>query len=122
MTVGTATEGGELLVWVQVIGPRGAADLAAVLDTGYDGWLTLPTAMIAELGLVWEDHVTLTLADGSKQRADVYVAEVEWGGERRWTRVTLVEGDILLGTALLFGHELRAEFAPGGVVELRPLA
>jgi clan AA aspartic protease len=121
MTVGSVTDTGELIVWVRVHGPRGFTDVAAVLDTGYDGWLTLPAEIVTELGLRWHSRTDVKLADGVVKVAEVYEAEIEWGGERRWTRVTLLP-DSLLGTALLFGHELRAEFTPGGAVELRPLA
>ena len=38
----------------------------AVVDTGFDGWLTLPPQSIAALGLTWKRFGHAILADGSR--------------------------------------------------------
>src|SRR5436309_522080 len=48
-------------------------DVEAVIDTGFNGFLTLPPALIAALGLPWPCRQQGQLADGSVQAFDVYV-------------------------------------------------
>jgi predicted aspartyl protease len=44
----------------------------AVIDTGFTGFLTLPTAEMAALGLTWLSREQGVLADGSTRLFDVY--------------------------------------------------
>ena len=60
------------------------------------------------------------LADGSRQRVEVYEVDLFYGGT--WTTAYAEAlADPLVGTRLLAGHRLVAEFVPGGAVTLRPL-
>lgn len=64
-------------------GALGAAqDVVAVVDTGYNGWLTLPYAVIAALGLAWDRRGWALLADGSESIFDIYGGSVRWDGQR----------------------------------------
>jgi clan AA aspartic protease len=92
-----------------------------VIDTAYSGMLLLPLEIVNALGLTWHSEGMGTMADGSIQKYDRYEAEIDWDGEPRRVIVSAVGDSPLLGTALLAGHELRAAFTPGGLVELRPL-
>jgi hypothetical protein len=47
-----------------------------------------------------------------------YRADVLWDGQRRPVRVLCVEGDPLIGTGLLKGYILNADFVFGGSVEI----
>jgi len=38
----------------------------SVVDTGFDGWITLPPALVATLGLRWKRYGRALLADGSE--------------------------------------------------------
>ena len=51
-------------------------DIEAVIDTGFTGFLTLPIALIAALGLTWRGYASAVLGDGSLQQFDVYAATV----------------------------------------------
>jgi predicted aspartyl protease len=67
----------EPVVDIRVHDFNGAArDLAAIVDTGFTGWLTLPPDLIAELGLPWKELGEAILADGSQVLFDVYEAAV----------------------------------------------
>ena len=46
----------------------------AVVDTGYTGFLSLPSVTINELGLVWKGIDRATLGDGSEATFEVYKA------------------------------------------------
>jgi predicted aspartyl protease len=50
--------------------------LEAVIDTGFDGALTLPPTLIAALGLPWRRRGRARLADGNESLFDVYEATV----------------------------------------------
>jgi clan AA aspartic protease len=93
----------------------------AVLDTGFNGFLTLPPPLIARFGLAWLCRQQGELADGSIQVFDVYVAAVDYDGQRRSVEVDATDGQSLIGMALMNGSELRIEIRPGGVVTLRAL-
>jgi clan AA aspartic protease len=92
--------------------------LDALIDTGFSGFLTLPSARIASLGLLWLSRQQGLLADGSIQVFDVYAATVEWDGQLRLVEVEAADTDVLLGMSLLAGYELRIQVLPGGLVTL----
>ena len=55
----------EAVITLSVQGPEGQArEVDAVVDTGFTGFLTLPPALVAELGLPFETTGHATLADG----------------------------------------------------------
>ena len=57
----------EAVISVTVAGPSGPTrEIEAVVDTGYNGFLTLPPALVAELGLPFASIGRASLADGSE--------------------------------------------------------
>lgn len=50
----------------------------AIIDTGFDGWLSLPPAFIGILGLTWKRRGLAVLADGSRSIFNMYEAIVIW--------------------------------------------
>ena len=91
-------------------------DVEAVLDTGFNGFLTLPPILIASLRLPWLCRQQGQLADGSILAFDVYVAKVDWDSQPRDVEVEAADAQPLLGMALMRGSELRIQVAPGGSV------
>ena len=112
----------EVVVRLTVRGPYGERTrIETIVDTGYDGSLSLPPDAISELGLPWCRRDEAFLADGSICIFDVYEATVIWNRRRLIVPVDGADTSPLLGTALLDGHILNAEFKPGGAVTIRPL-
>jgi clan AA aspartic protease len=91
-----------------------------VVDTGFNGFLTLPPGLVAALGLLWVCRQQGELADGSLQVFDVYSATVLWDGRPRLVEVDVVPAQPLLGTGLLNGYELRLQVKPGSTVTVAP--
>jgi clan AA aspartic protease len=91
-----------------------------VLDTGFEGDLTLPPAAVAALALPFRQDIIARLADGSPVRVDVYRATIVWDGADRNVTVLALGGRPLLGTALLDGSETCIQFADGGLVRIDP--
>ena len=59
-------------------------EIEAVIDTGFNGFLTLPTALVAQLGIPFAYMGRAILADGSEAAFDVYDATVLWNGRPRY--------------------------------------
>lgn len=96
-------------------------EITAVIDTGYNGYLSLPLATITALALSRRASRSVTLGDGSRRVLNFHEAKIDWGGQRLSIPILNVEGDPLLGTALLQGYKLDADFLIGGVVRITPV-
>lgn len=96
-------------------------EVEVVIDTGFNGFLTLPPAQIAALGLGWLCRQQGELADGSVLAFDVHVATVDWNGQPRSVEVDAADAQPLLGMALVQGSELRMQVLPGGAVTIAAL-
>ena len=87
-----------------------------VIDTGFEGFLTLRPKQIAALGLPYVGETNLTLADESGARANVYKAVVLWHGEEIEANVIALDSRPLLGSQLLRGCQVCIDFEEGGLV------
>jgi clan AA aspartic protease len=93
--------------------------LDALIDIGFNGFLTLPANVIAELGLPWSGSDVVTLGDGSETLFDLYAATVIWDGQFR--TVDIAESVPLMGMALLQGDRLMVDVVPKGAVTIAPI-
>ena len=55
-------------------------EILADVDTGFEGFLTLPQVEIDHLGLEYEHSFYAYLADNSRIKVDIYMATVNWLG------------------------------------------
>jgi clan AA aspartic protease len=92
-----------------------------VIDTGFSGFLSLPSAIITALNLSWIASDTVTLGDGSETLFDIYTATVIWDGQYREIYVAESETEPLLGMALLYGYRLQVDAVEGGSVKIEAL-
>ena len=54
MITGVVTDDRQPVIHLLVRGPAGQEqEIEAIIDTGFDGWLSLPSSLITRLGLVW---------------------------------------------------------------------
>ena len=111
----------ELIFRRMVIGPSGSEEVEFVLDTGFNGSLTLPLQLIQRLGLQWRDRREAMMADGRTELFDIFEVTVDWDG-RPTQIVAYASGpDALIGTSLLYGFELTAQIIDGGPATLKRL-
>lgn len=89
----------------------------ALLDTGFNGFLTLPSAWLLDMGLKRSGQARVTLADGSEIVSDLFIAQAILEGELLTIDVEAAETDPLAGMALLQGYDVRLLIVPGGRVE-----
>jgi clan AA aspartic protease len=122
MITGVVNANREAIIRLVVTGPGGQRQNSeAIIDTGFTGFLTLPPARIAALGLSWLSRQSGILADGSVDIFDVYVANVMWDGQPRTVTVEAADTDPLVGMSLLDRHSLRIDVLSGGVVTVSAL-
>jgi clan AA aspartic protease len=92
-----------------------------VIDTGFDGFLSLPADMITRLGLPWTISNPATLGDGSEVLFDFYTGTVIWDGQYRTIDIAESETEPLLGMAMLYGYRLQIDNVEGGIVKIEAL-
>jgi clan AA aspartic protease len=98
------------------MGSRDAVSLTAIVDTGFDGDVCLPTALAVGLGLELSGETRVELADGSVKKALHFAGSVVFLGERRPAQIYLTDSDdALIGTSLLADCRLVVDFPTGDV-------
>jgi clan AA aspartic protease len=97
-------------------------EFAAVVDTGFSGFLTLPAAVIDALGLTWLGRDEGTLADGRTELFDVYQGVLLWNGQPQTVEIEATETEPLIGMSLLGGHHLHVAVVESGKVTVEPLS
>ena len=91
-------------------------DIEAVIDTGFNGFLTLSPALVAELGLTRLGQKSLVLANGSRDIFDTYGVTVLWDGQPRFVDADEADATPLLGMSMLDRHNLNIDVEDGGRV------
>ncbi|WP_392535839.1 clan AA aspartic protease [Nostoc sp. C117] len=90
----------------------------AIVDTGFNGWLSLPPDLIAELNLKWKRRGRAILGDGSECVFNVYEAIVIWDDTFLTIPVDEANAEPLVGMSLMEGYQLTMQVFEGGLVEL----
>jgi clan AA aspartic protease len=91
----------------------------AIVDTGFNGWLSLPPDLITQLNLTWKRRGRAILGDGSECVFDVYEANVVWHETPLTIPVDEANSEPLVGMSLMEGYQLTIQVFEGGQVELR---
>lgn len=94
----------------------------AIIDTGFDGWLSLPPAFIGMLGLTWKRRGLAVLADGSRSIFNMYEAIVIWDKQLLTIPIDEADSEPLVGMSLMEGYELTIRAVNGGIVTLSQIA
>jgi len=123
MITGLVTADRQAIITLTVRGPAGQEhEIEAIVDTGFDGWLSLPSSVIVQLGLTWLQRGRALLADGRESVFDIYEATVIWDGQVRRIPVDEAETTPLVGMSLLDGYELTMQVRSSGNVIIRALS
>jgi clan AA aspartic protease len=96
------------VVRLEVLGSDGQRQgIEVVIDTVFNGSLTLPAHMIAVLELPLVGQRRATLADGSQIVLDMYLARMLWhDGREREVLILQAEGGPLVGMELLHSNRV----------------
>ena len=92
-----------------------------VIDTGFTGDLTLPLSAVQHLGLPFFESIYANLATDDEVYLPVHTATILWNGNAIEARVLGTGKRPLLGTGLLQGYQLLAQFAEAGLVTIDSL-
>ena len=90
----------------------------AIVDTGFNGWLSLPPDLIAQLNLSWKRRGRAILGDGSECVFNVYEAIVVWDGDLLTIPIDEADSEPLIGMSLMEGYQLIVQVFEGGLVKL----
>jgi clan AA aspartic protease len=93
----------------------------AVIDTGFTGFLSLSSKIIADLELPWSYRDRATLGDGSETLFDIHDANVIWDGQFREIEINSADTEPLLGMSMLRGYRLEVDTIQGGLVTIKAL-
>ena len=93
-----------------------------MIDTGFNGFLTLPAQLINDLGLPFIHITSAQLGDGSEVHLEVFEATVLWDGEARNVNILSAAGGPLVGMSMLSGYRVTVEVEHGGSVVIESLA
>ena len=122
MTAGLVGADGRARFPLRLLRPDGSsADIDAVFDSGYDGWLTLPPILAAEFGERLPPSTSLELADGTQRIVGTFRVIAALEGELLEIDVLELPGEPLAGVQLLAGCRVTMDLVPGGPVAIRRL-
>ena len=122
MIEGEVTPARQGVVRLRVSRPGGPSEkIMAAIDTGFTGFLALPTETIARLGLHLVGARRGRVADGSLILMRLYHAHVLWDGVLRRAQVLETGGPCLVGVSLLYSYVLTFEAIEGGHVSIQKL-
>jgi predicted aspartyl protease len=108
---------------VQVFGPgRTEETCQAIIDTGFDGFLTLPADVVRSVGLPWIGWLRAILANEFRVDLPLHEAVVLWEGSCRPVDGLVSPGGPLVGMATFDGSRLSMDVVAGGRVFIEPLS
>ena len=110
------------LVTIDIINAEGRPYSAELLlDTGFNGDMTLHSETIRHLNLEPAGDRSFILADGQRVSLESYWATISWHGHFIRVSVTSSEGDPLMGMNLLWGSRLTLDAIDQGEVSIEEL-
>ena len=122
MMTGKVTFNRKAIIELKIIGSnREQETVEAIIDTGFNGDLTLSSDLIYRLKFQPVGNRHVTLGDGSMVILDVYLGKVLWHGQEREVLVLQSEGGSLVGMSLLYGNRVILEVVNDGDVRIDSL-
>ncbi len=119
MMTGMINDSREAVLTTRMQGADGQEiEVESILDTGYNGSLSLPPEVIASLALPARGSRYVTLGDGSTVLLNIYRATVIWDGQPRPVQVMETEDVSLIGMSLLYGYRVILDVIDGGFVTI----
>jgi clan AA aspartic protease len=119
MIIGIVNADFEPIIPLSICGSDGKVyTQEAIVDTGFNGWLSLPPDLIAELNLKWKRRGRAILGDGTECVFDVYEAVLVWDGNMLTIPIDEADSEPLVGMSLMEGYQLTVQVFEGGHVEL----
>ncbi len=93
-----------------------------VIDTGFNGYLTLPPQAVNAMNLPLYSSISARLADGSETVLSVHLATIIWDDVEKVIPVLASGYKPLLGVALMEEYHLEIDFEENGLVSLEKIS
>src|SRR5262249_49937051 len=111
----------QVIVPITILSSHGPVIVDAMLDTGFEGLLTLTDHIISSLGLNFHSTGSAILADGVVVNTDRYHVNIEWDGSQH-SILAYELGDFpLVRMPPLQGQRIIIDALPGGPVQIQTL-
>lgn len=91
-----------------------------LVDSGFNGYLAIPEAVVRQLNLPLATVQSGSTADGRRGYFDTVDLSFVWMDRVKRIRAQVLE-EPLLGTRLLFGHDMQVRWEIGGEFRLTPI-
>ncbi len=119
MIIGRVNARLQSIVSITIRGPQAQEQtLEARVDSGFNGWLTLPPDIVTQLGLPAHYQDVIVLANGEQVNVVTYQATLLWDDNER-TIPVFATGDFpLLGMKVLVGYRICLDMVDGGTVTI----
>jgi clan AA aspartic protease len=122
MITGHVTSAREAIIRIAVRGTAAREETVdAIIDTGFDGFLTLPASFVSDLALQFAGATKAALGDGSEVSLDAFEAVVAWDNDERSVVTLATTGEPLVGMALLSGYRVALDVVEGGRVAIQAI-
>jgi len=118
MMTGTVTAAREIELDLEILVHQTPVALTAVLDTGFNGHLTLPPSILAAIGTPLVSTRKATLADGSAAVFKTYIVTIRWHGVDRQILTLEADATPLVGMSMLWGDRITFVAQTGGAVAI----
>lgn len=122
MIIGKIKANREAVIELEVIGLAQRAKIEVVLDTGFTGYLVLPSDLINHLRLQLIGTRNVILGDGSNVTLDQYRGKVLWHNVERIVYVLRSDAELLVGMSLLHGSRVTLDVVTNGNVTIDVLS
>ena len=121
MIVGKVTTDLEVVIELVVVGLNRQENIEAVVDTGFSGYLALPSDLINRLKLRRIDNQAVILGDGTEVVLEKYLLAVLWHGKEHNVSALQTDGGPLVGMSLLYGSRVILDVISDGDVSINAL-
>lgn len=119
MITGTVTDARVIVIQLEVIATdQPPVSIEAVVDTGFNGFLTLPTDALNTLRASSVGTRRAELGNGNIVEMDVYLVKVKWRDEEREVLALQADATPLVGMSLLWGSRVVFDAHDGGAVTI----
>ncbi|MGM0490562.1 MAG: clan AA aspartic protease [Planctomycetota bacterium] len=119
MIQGTVSSDREIVIRLEALaGSQSPISIQAIVDTGFNGSLTLPVGVLNTLGASAAGTRRAELGDGNLVELDAYFVTVKWRDEDRQVLALQAEAMPLVGMSLLWGSRVRFDAQDGGPVTI----
>ncbi|MBD2772179.1 clan AA aspartic protease [Iningainema tapete] len=92
-----------------------------VIDTGFNGYLTLPPQAVNAMNLPLRASTPATLADGSQVLLSIHLVIIVWDNVEKVVPVLASGNKPLLGVAMMKRYHLEIDFEDNGLVSLEKI-